>query len=217
MSSEKSYRPQPGAALPGSGATRPPCYPCSGPDRSRRVTRAPSAAFALLLATAGCAADPAAGYLPVPAAELTRLVAGNSLLLDATADWPMQTLLYLAPGGGGGGWRDARLRPGAEPQPGDMAMVLAWQATDEGGLCVWSTPLIGLMPSFLPPQQDCLLVLRAPTGGEALMATATDPQRSVTAPLYLRSGNSFPPGQIAQYEVQVRVLFGGQLPRWRIP
>ena len=143
------------------------------------------------------------------------MVSGSSLLLDATRDWPFQTMLYLAPDGSG--WRDASLLPGTDPRPGDMAMVLVWQATEADGLCLWSAPLIGEMPSFTPPHRECLRVLRAPTGQETLAATATDAQRSITAPLLLHGGNTFPPGQIAQCELQVRVLYGGQLPPWQIP
>ena len=174
------------------------------------------AGFALLLVgTSGCGGNPYSGYLPVPAVELTRMVSGNSLLLDGTKAWPLQTMLYLAPEGGG--WRDARLQPGTEPQPGDMAMVLSWQATEEDGLCMWSAPLIGVMPSFAPPQKQCLRVLRAPAEPDTLVATATDAQRTITAPLQLFNGNIFPAGQIAQHELQVRVLFGGQMPTWRVP
>lgn len=170
---------------------------------------------ALLLALCGCGSDPYAGYQKVPAAELLRMVSGTSLLLDGTATWPFQTMLYLAPGGGG--WRDAKLRPGTEPRPGDMAMIIAWQVRDEDGLCLWSTPLIGEMPSFTPPHHECLLVLRDPAVPQALVATAADADRTITAPLSLRSGNAFPPGPIAQYDLQVRVLFGGQLPAWQVP
>ena len=172
-------------------------------------------ALVLLLALAGCAGDPYAGYQPVPAAELTQMVSGNTLLLDRTGKWPFQTLLYLAPGGGG--WRDGRLVPGTDPLPGSIAMVLSWQATDDDGLCVWSSPLIGELPAFMPPHKDCLHVLRAPVAPELLAASASDDKRSITAPLWLHSGSTFPPGRIAQYEVQVRVLYGGELPTWRIP
>jgi hypothetical protein len=177
--------------------------------------RSARAAAALLLGVAGCASDPYAGYQPVPAAELARMVPGNSLLLDRTADWPFQTLLYFAPGGSG--WRDARLPPGSDPQPGAMAMIIAWQASDADGLCLWSTPLIGEMPSFTPPHRECLRMLRAPAAPETLVATATDAQRSITAPLWLRGGSAFPLERIAQYDLQVRVLYGGQIPAWRVP
>jgi hypothetical protein len=143
------------------------------------------------------------------------MVVGNSLLLDRTKDWPFQTLLYLAPGGRG--WRDARLVPGTGPQPGAMAMVIAWQTSDPDGLCLWSTPLIGEMPSFTPPHHECLRVLRVPAAPETLAAAASDKQRSITAPLSLRSGSAFPLERIAQYEMQVRVLYGGQIPDWRVP
>ena len=52
---------------------------------------------------------------------------------------------------------------------------------------------------------------------ETLAATATDKQRSITAPLSLRSGSAFPLERIAQYRMQVRVLYGGQIPAWRAP
>jgi hypothetical protein len=170
----------------------------------------------LLAATlAGCAGSPYAGYLPIPAAELAPMVAGRSLLLGETADWPYQTVLYLAPDGGG--WRDGRLAHGTEPRPGDMAMVLGWRVTDEDGLCVWSTPLIGDMPSGAPPLRDCLRVLRAPTNPAVLAATATDAERSITAALQLRDGSVFPLDRIAQYQLQVRVLYGGRLNNWSIP
>ncbi len=172
-------------------------------------------ALVLLLGVAGCAKDPYAAYQPVPAAELERMVVGNSLLLDRTKDWPFQTLLYLAPGGRG--WRDARLVPGTDPQPGAMAMVIAWEASDTDGLCLWSTPLIGEMPSFTAPHRECLRVLRAAAAPETLAATASDKQRSITAPLSLRSGSAFPLERIAQYQMQVRVLYGGQIPAWRAP
>jgi hypothetical protein len=179
------------------------------------MTLARHAAIALLLGAAGCAGDPYSGYRPVPAAELAPMVSGQTLLLDRTEAWPFQTLLYLAPDGSG--WRDARLAAGTEPRPGDMANVIAWQATDEEGVCLWSAPLIGEMPYFMPPHRECLRVLRDPAAPEMLAATASDAQRSITAPLGLRGGNGFPPGRIAQYELQVRVLYGGHLPPWQVP
>jgi hypothetical protein len=171
--------------------------------------------FALVLGIAGCAADPYAGFEPVPAAELVRMTSGNTLLIDSTAQWPFQTLLFIAPGGGG--WWDGRLEPGSEPQTTGMAMALAWRITDDDDLCVWTSPLISEMPTFTPPDRACLRVIRMTMTPDVMVATSANRQRTITAPARLVSGNSFPPARIAQYERQVRVLFGGQMPTWRVP
>ena len=160
------------------------------------MTRARPVCLVLLLGAAACAADPYAGYQPVPAADLAPMLTGRTLLIGATKDWPWQTMLYLDCAGGG--WRDARLVAGSVPRPGDMAMVISWQATEADGLCLWSSPLIGEMPSFIPAHRECLRVLRDAAAPELLAATATDAGRSMTAPAVLSDGNAFPPGRLAQ-------------------
>jgi hypothetical protein len=168
--------------------------------------------LALLLCATGCASDPYAGYAPVPAEDVVRMVSGGSLLIDATEDWPFQTLVYFAPGGHG--WRDGKLVPGTEPRPGDMASLVTWRAADANGLCLVSAPLIGEIPSFVPPHKECMQVWQSTVAPALLLARAEDAQRSILAPASVTPGNGFAPARIAQYERQIRVLFGGQLPDW---
>ena len=169
-------------------------------------------AIALLLAASGCVAPPYAAYQPVPADDVARLVAGSSVLISPTGDWPFETLIYFDRAGHG--WRDALLLPGTNPVPGAMAEVIAWQSTDAEGLCLWSAPLVGEIPYFVGPHRECLRVLSASAAPDTLVATITRDHRAITAPLVLQPGNAVAADRIAQYQLQVRVLSGGKIPNW---
>ena len=95
-------------------------------------------------------------------------------------------------------------------------MVFNWRVTAGSQLCVWATPRIGDMPSFMPAFLECLAVLRSAERPDELKVTITKNGRSRTAPLYVYPSSAFPQPVIDQYLTQVRVLYGGHLPNWDI-
>jgi hypothetical protein len=95
-----------------------------------------------------------------------------------------------------------------------MSMLLGWRAENDSRVCVWATPLIGEMPSFMSPSEQCFQMLRARKPIGAIQATASFDGQSRTGWIELYPSNGFPPQVIDQYLTQVRVLYGGHIPIW---
>jgi len=173
-------------------------------------------ALAAAFAAAGCVR---AVRAPAPqlfsAPELDALVTGRTLRVLAGGGWEFETLLFLGPGSKG--WLDERLVPGMPPLPGDMAMVFEWGIAPGSRICVWAAPLIGQMPNFAPPGEQCLQILRTGVAPQGLAASVERGEGARTAPLELLPGDAFPPAAIDQYLEQVRVLYGGRIPAWSHP
>jgi hypothetical protein len=168
------------------------------------------------MVVAGCAsgASPPAA-LPFLPAELDALAAGRTLRVPAGGGSPFETLLFVGPGSRG--WLDERVVPGTPPSPGDMSMVFEWGAVPGSRLCVWATPRIGQMPSFVPPSWQCVQVLRSGQPPQGLSAVVERGEAAHSGPLELLPFNAFPAATIAQYLEQVRVLYGGEIPNWTHP
>ena len=176
-----------------------------------------SAAFVVLsglLAVAGCAAPPRPSPYLSPA-ELTDLVSGQTLHVQAEDDASFGTLAYFDPAGGG--WFDAHAVEGTPPAPGEIAMILRWRVTDRSGVCAWTTPLVGEIPFWVPPHYDCIQVLRSDRRPGGLDGVVARGGGTVRTPLRPVPGNGFPPEQTALFAEQVRVLSGGRIPAWQIP
>lgn len=178
------------------------------------VRRLALAAVLTAMGATGCSHAPPPGQ-PIARNELTRMLSGRSLLVEAPSGWPYQTLLYLDRRGTG--WRDALVRPGYEPVPGGMSMLISWVVSDPDGLCTWSTPLIGDMPSSLPPTYDCIQIQRAPGPQYGLQVTFRHGRDTYITTAQLLDGNTFPPASLTRYDRQVRALYGGRLPSWTLP
>lgn len=180
------------------------------PDRDKLLK--PGFPCLLVLVVTACASrEP----LPVPVPKLAALLSGNTMFMPGpTAESP-QTVVYLDPAGGG--WADRFLAPATYPRPNDLQRVLRWYISGDSALCLWLTPLIGQMPSNAPVQRKCLRMVSAPTVPSSLGVQDAGPFTTRTYPVMLVRGDWFPANRIAQYEHQVRVLYGGLLPVWPIP
>jgi hypothetical protein len=146
--------------------------------------------------------------------ELSSLVTDRTLYVPSCCNRPDGTLVYLAKDGTG--WLDSRLMPGDPPKPGGMSVVLAWRVDDGSQVCLWATPLIGDMPSFVPAFSECLQVLRSLVPPDGLVATVAQGGKFHTSWLGLYPFNAFPQPVIDQYLTQVRVLYGGHVPAWTV-
>jgi hypothetical protein len=171
-------------------------------------------ALLVSLGATGCSRGQITQAQPFAPTQLEQLVGGKTLILRPSDGTQYETVLYLDRLGTG--WLDAWRVAGTAPNPSDMAAVISWQATAGSQVCVWSAPMIGEIPSGLPPRRQCWRILRSARPPYALGAEACPTERRTTA-IEIRDGNAFARPQIAQYEQQVRVLFGGNMPAWRIP
>jgi hypothetical protein len=180
----------------------------------------------------GCMARPG-GDEPLPAGELSTLAQSHTLRIvfdtggpfssRSALCWlwasgcvpPYETLLYFAPEGNG--WLDDQVIPGGYPQPGTMSLVIRWRIADPSRICFWASPRIGEMPSFLPLKLGCIRVFRPRVPRQGFTAVIEQDGSSRTGSLETYPFNAFPASVIDQYLRQVRVLYGGQLPVWKIP
>jgi hypothetical protein len=156
--------------------------------------------------------------------ELHTLVAGRTLHFGPTREascnsWdigcpPVEAMLYLDRSGGG--WAGTRLAPGSPPLPGQISTVIAWYTASPSLLCVSTSPRVGEVPYFVPPRFRCVQVLRGRPPGGYSVVLAWGPLGEVR-PLFIEATNTFPPGVIDEYRLQMRVLYGGQMPSWKPP
>ena len=165
---------------------------------------------------AACSSGPDADQF-LSATELRDLVSDHTVYvpewyIPACCNTQTGTLMYLAHDGTG--WLDNQVLPGSVPRPGRMSMLLSWRAENDSRLCVWATPLIGEMPSFMSPSEQCFQMLRARKPIAAIQAAASFDGQSRTGWIELYPFNGFPPQVIDQYLTQVRVLYGGHIPIW---
>lgn len=168
------------------------------------------------VAAAACsrvAATPPPAPLAPP--ELHALVSGRTLRVRATAGAPVETLLFLAPDRTG--WLDNAVVPGEAPMPAGMSMVFEWGTAPGSRVCVWATPLIGQMPSFVPPFEQCVQILRSGLPPQGFSAIVEHGEEGRAGPLELLPFNAFPAASTEQYLEQVRVLYGGKIPSWSHP
>lgn len=173
-------------------------------------------ALAATIAVAGCmrAVRPLPQQLFAPA-DLKALLTGRTLRVLAGGGSPFETLLYLGPAGRG--WLDDEVVPGTPPDPSAMSMVFAWGLVPASRVCIWATPLIGQMPSFVPPFEQCVQVFRSGLPPQGLSAVVIRDEGAHMAPLQLLPFNAFPAAAVEQYLEQVRVLYGGKVPNWTHP
>jgi len=172
-------------------------------------------ALLVLLAPAACAPSPDPARMLTPP-QLAELVTDRTLLIRDGTTADDATLLYLARNGTG--WLDHSVRAGFPLTPGGISMVLSWRLDDASRVCLWATPRIGEIPTFAPVGLECIQVLRAgpPYAGAGLNAVVTRAGNSSVGWLDTLPFNAFPPPVIDTYLDQLRVLFGGQVPRWTI-
>jgi hypothetical protein len=174
-------------------------------------------AVAVATLPAGCSRPPTQQQL-LSTSELTELVTDRTLRIPSCCNTPDGMLLYLA--SDGTGWLDTRLLPGYPPTPNEISNVFNWRVADGSQICFWATPRIGEMMSFVPPFSECLQIYRSRTSPDRLQAAVTrgsDFPPGWVGEVELLPFNAFPQSVIAQYGMQVRVLYGGRIPAWTAP
>ncbi len=172
------------------------------------------AALMVMAVPVGCAGIPVA-VQSLSRAELSDLVTDKTLYVPSVCDTPDGMLLYLAKDGTG--WLDSRLMRGDLPRPSEMSIVFEWRVVDGSRVCLSAAPRIGEMPSFMPAFSQCLPVLRSSVPPYNLLTTVTQGGKSCTNRVDLYPYNAFPRSVVDEYLTQVRVLYGGHIPRWTAP
>jgi hypothetical protein len=147
--------------------------------------------------------------------ELSDLVTGRTMHIGASTGLGLNMLLYLAPDGTG--WLGTQVGQVAPPQVGSMSMLTNWYLAVESQVCATASPRIGEMPDFGPAKLVCVQVLRPGAHDAGPTAVVWPDGRYQALPLALYSFNAFPEANIAQYRLQVGVLFGGHVPTWSLP
>ena len=193
-------------------------------EATRLVAAAP-----LIFALGACAAGNRSGT-PLAAAELSSLIAGNTLHIIETpvtgagfAPAPCGpaprvcppgrvSTIFLAPDGGG--WTDDQTHRGIAPWTGTMAQIVVWRVVPPSTICLTSAPLIGDMPSFSPPRHECIAVAKPASSPAPLLASVSRGGERWTGVLAVNAGNAFPPSLTNQYIDMVKVLYGQQMPHW---
>lgn len=167
------------------------------------------------IALAGCAfSQPSTDRFYAPQ-ELSDLVTGRTMRIGAATGQGLNMLIYLAPDGTG--WLSTQVGQGALPRVGSMSMLTNWYLAIGSQVCATASPRIGDMPDFFPAKLVCVQVLRPGVHGAGLTAVVWPDGRYQTLPLALYPFNAFPDAKIAQYRLQVGVLFGGHVPSWSLP
>jgi hypothetical protein len=187
--------------------------------RARRMTRHVIRRMLILgggaISLAGCGYSQPPTDRFYPPQELSGLVTGRTMQINASAGPGPHMLIYLAPDGTG--WLDIQFGRVAPPQVGSMSMLTNWYLAVESQVCATASPRIGDMPNFSPASLVCVQVLRPGAQDVSPTAVVWPNGRYQALPLALYPFNAFPDAEITQYRRQVSVLFGGYIPIWSLP
>jgi hypothetical protein len=167
------------------------------------------------VALAGCGHSQQPTDRFYPPQELSDLVTGRTMHVGAATGLGPNMLIYLAPDGTG--WLDTQVGQVAPPQVGSMSMLTNWYLAVDSQVCATASPRIGEIPDFVPAKLVCVQVLRPGAHDAGLTAVVWPDGRYQTLPLALCPFDAFPEATIAQYRLQVSVLFGGHIPTWSLP
>lgn len=168
-----------------------------------------------VFAFAGCAYGPPPAARFYPPQELADLVTGHTLHVAATTGPGPNMLIYLAPDGTG--WLDAQFGQDGQTHIGSMSMLSNWYIAAGSQVCATASPRIGEMPDFGPAKLVCVQVLR-PSAHVASPAAVVCPDgRCQELPVAIYPFDAFPEAKVAQYRLQVSVLFGNHIPTWLLP
>jgi hypothetical protein len=174
----------------------------------------PIAALVVTLVLTGCAQPPPVPYVGFSPEELNQLVTDQTLYIPFCCEAPYGTLMYLSKDGGG--WLDSRLKAGSPPTTSEMSLVLNWHVQEGSQVCLWASPLIGEIPSFIPPSYHCLDVEHPANATAPLRVRVMGDNAAGKSWLTVYPYNAFPASVVDQYMTQLKVLFGGQIPTWHI-
>jgi hypothetical protein len=180
-------------------------------NTARRALRRALVVGVGALAVAGCGSPPNPDRFYTPR-ELSDLASGRTMQIGDAYGSRFRLLIYLAPDGTG--WLDTQVDARQPPRPGTMSMLSNWYVAIGSQVCAWASPLIGDMPSFVPARLACVQVLRPAVPGAGATAVVWWNGRYQALPIEFFPMNIFPDAVIEQYRLQVRVLYGGQIPSW---
>jgi hypothetical protein len=150
-----------------------------------------------------------------PPQELSDLLTNHTMHIGAAFGRSLNLLIYLAPDGSG--WLDNQAGQVASPQISSMSMLTNWYFAQGSQFCATASPPIGVMPDIAPAERLCVQVLRPADHDTGPTAVVSSDGRYQALPLTLYPFNAFSNDKIAQYRLQVSVLFGGRIPTWMWP